>query len=141
MNAMWWSIAGTIAFSILWFIAASKSERAAIKRRCGRLTSRQPLTIDEWQRSIPSVKIDTLAKMLPLIGAGLDVPYHYLYPTDAFDDELSLKDRFWCLIADDDSRESIADAFDSRYNQRPSGEWTDLRDVVLETCSIVQSGG
>lgn len=84
---------------------------------------------------------DTLAEVLPLIGAGLEVPHHYLNPTDAFDDELTLKDRFWCLVTDDDSRESIADVFESRYNHRPSGDWTDLRDVVLETCLIVQNGG
>lgn len=141
MNVTWWSIAGTIAFTILWFVATSRSELAAIKRRCNRLASRRPATIDEWQRAIPSVNFDTLAKTLPLIGSGLHVPHHYLYPTDTFDDDLTLKDRFWCLIADDDSRESIADAFDFRYNQRPSGEWADLRDVVLETCSIIQNGG
>jgi hypothetical protein len=94
--------------------------------------------LDEWVESVPSVDLSVVEILLPLIGAGLEIPHQYLRPDDSFDVELNLKDRFWCLIADDDSRESIADIFDDRYNERPSGAWGNLRDVVVKTCSIVR---
>lgn len=142
MNATYWNVAGWIAFVVLWIFAAWRSERAALRRRCKRLVSRRPLTIDDWQREMPSVRFDTLAETLTVIGTALEVPYQSLYPTDAFDDELKLADRFLCLFIDDDiSRELIADAFETRYSRRPSGHWNDLRDVVLETCSIVENSG
>lgn len=41
-------------------------------------------------------------------------------------------------IADDDSREAIAGEFEEEYNVRPSCEWANLRDVVLETSAYVE---
>ncbi len=55
------------------------------------------------------------------------------------DVDLTLNDRTWCMIAGDDSRESIADDFETRYNQSASGEWTDLRKVLIETFPMVQN--
>ena len=129
-----------ILFCCLMY-ASSVSERNAMDRRKRRFTSRQPTSGDEWIQSIPSIDLPTFEILLPMIGNGLDIPHEYLLPTDSFDGELNLKDRFWCLIADDDSRETIADEFDDRYNVRPSSNWADLRDAVLETSSIVKNVG
>ncbi len=122
----------------LLFFAGNVSERNAIGRRAKRLADRQPISAEEWTQSISSVDRKTIEILLPLIGTGLNIPHQYLQPSDSFDAELNLKDRFWCLIADDDSQESIADVFEDRYNERPSGEWANLREVVLETSSIAQ---
>ena len=126
-----------ILFCTLW-CAANVSERNAIERRSDRLSVRQSVRIDQRTDSIPSVDQETLETILSLIGNQLGVPFQYLRPSDSFDGELNLKDRFWCLIADDDSRETVADIFDEQYNVRPSGNWADLRDVVIETAPIVQ---
>lgn len=130
------SVDTTIGGIVLRVAGAASPERNAQQRRRFRLALRPQTTIDDWQRSIPSVSFVSLAEVLPLIALGLDVPQHFLRPDDSFDRELSLKDRFWCFVLDDDSRESIADEFDMRYGIRPSGEWADLRDVVLETCAL-----
>ena len=124
-----------IMFCLLVY-AGFVSERNAVDRRKYRFTSRQPTSTDEWAQSIPSIDRDTIENLLPIIGTGLKIPHEYLRPTDSFDVELNLKDRFWCLIVDDDSRDTIGDEFDMRYNERPSCEWADLRDVVLETSPI-----
>ena len=123
----------------IFLYAANASERNAIERRSNRLSNRQSVGLDEWRDSIPSVDQKTLQTIIPLIGAQLRISPQYLRPTDSFDVELNLKDRFWCLIADDDSRETIADIFDEQYNKRPSAEWADLRDVVVETAPIVRA--
>ena len=99
-----------ILFGTLWY-AANASERNAMQRRSKRLSVRQPARIGEWTDSIPSVDQGALEKILPLIGTQLGIPCQYLRPSDSFDGELNLKDRFWCLIADDDSRETVADIF------------------------------
>lgn len=87
---------------------------------------------------MPSIDRQTIETILPIIGSGLKIPYQYLHPADSFDSDLNIKDRFWCLVADDCSREAIADEFDERYKVRPSGEWADLRDVILETSAVVE---
>jgi len=126
-----------ILICVLW-CAANLSERNAMERRSDRLSTRNPVSVDEWTGSIPSVDIETIQTILPLLGTQLQIPPQYLHPSDSFDAELNLKDRFWCLVINDDSRETVADLFDEEYNARPTAEWGDLRDVVLETASIIQ---
>ena len=122
--------------SCLLVYASIESERHATDRRVARLVTRQPVLIDEWTQSVPSIDRKTIETILPMIGTGLRIPHQYLWPTDSFHVELNLKDRFWCLIVDDDSQESIADVFDDRFNRRPSSEWENLRDVIVEVASI-----
>jgi len=76
-----------------------------------------------------------------MIGAGLTVSSEYLLPTDSFDHELNIKDRFACLVTEDDSKESIADVFEEKYNKRPSCEWSNLREVVQDALSLFQNDG
>ena len=88
---------------------------------------------------MPSIPRSTFETLLPMIGAGLKIPHEYLRPSDSFDEHLNLKDRFWCLVIDDDSRHTIADEFDTQYNMELSCRWTDLRDVVLEASSALNT--
>lgn len=128
----WTSIVGAIVSTVLGIWLMARAERNAIARRSIRLRDRSAFTIDDWRRTLPTVSFDMLEQVLPIIGRAIGVPHHYLRPDDSFADELSLKDRFWCLMVDDDTTEHICDYVDAWCGQRPSGNWTTLSDVVLE---------
>ncbi len=120
----------------------SKSERAAIRRRTARLGSRDPVDFSCWTDAIPNADPDAIKRILAIIGAELSVAPEFLRPHDGFGKELTIKDKFWSFVSDDDFGESIADQFISQYDYEPTTfPWVDLRQVVMETWKAVHDAG
>lgn len=111
---------------------SARSDREAAKRRAERLCQREPVSIDEWQSSLPMVPIASLERSLGFIANVFGVPKQYLRPQDSFHHELTLIDGFFCMVIDDDTTEQICDIFDDRFGVRPSGDWNELREAVFE---------
>jgi hypothetical protein len=109
-----------------------RSDREAAKRRAERLCQREAATIDEWQSSLPMVPTATLERSLGFIANVFGVPSQNHRPQDSFHNELTLIDGFFCMVIDDDTTEEICDIFEERFGVRPSGNWDELREAVLE---------
>ena len=133
----WLSILGATVSSALLFWLMTRSEYNARQRRSARICGRMPFTVDDWRQAMPSVPPETLEQVVQVISGAVGVPHGYLRPDDSFTDELSLKDRFWCLVIDDETSEDICDRFDERYGFRPDGRWVNLRDVVVEVWPLI----
>ena len=121
-----------IVFVVGGIYLSMRSDREAAKRRAERLSQRAPVPIDEWECALPTVPIASLERSLGFIANVFDVPSQHLHPQDSFHDELTLIDGFFCMVIDDDTTEEICDIFDERFGVRPSGNWTDLREAILE---------
>ena len=130
-----------ILFCVFCYVG-HRSDIAAIERRRVRLASREPVDFSSWTDAVPNADPVAIKHVLDMVGDWLSVSPEFLRPDDAFGRELTIKDKFWSFVVDDDCGESIADEFDSRYNHEPDiTNWLDLRDVVMETWQIVHNAG
>jgi hypothetical protein len=122
----------TVAFLAGFIWLSIRADRKAAHRRAERLRSRDRVSLDEWQRSLPNIPASTLREIVELIAGVFLVPVHFLRPSDSFHNELALADGFFFLVSDDDTTGQICDVAEERYGVRPRGDWNSLSDAVLE---------
>lgn len=133
-------IAGCLVLSIL----VEMSRRGAVKRRKKRLSERSPFGVEDWCAAMPDISRKTIEALLPLISDAVKIKAESLQPTDQFDVELNLKDRFFVLHFDD-SRKEIGRHFTAKYNRclrgPTNGTWKSLQDVFIEAGPIIEKYG
>jgi hypothetical protein len=130
------TIALVIAASILLFVALARGERNAWNRRSRRIQKRDRVPRSDWYTDLPRLPKDAIDRMLSLIGKVLDVPPDVVRPDDSLHSDLSIVDGFFCMAADDDTIECLCDEIEDELGTRPKGDWSTLRDVVLEFASL-----
>ena len=121
---------------IVGFFALHHGEKAAWSRRVARLEDCDPTPIDEWLEAISDVPPETVEHCTRLIADTINVDPRSLRPNDAFRDQLSIIDGFFCIIEDDDTDECIRDQIEETTGVRPDGTWHILRDVVNDFARI-----
>ncbi|MCS7467186.1 hypothetical protein NZK35_11080 [Stieleria sp. ICT_E10.1] len=125
-----------VAACIAGYLALHYGEKAAWKRRAARLRRRDQTSMDDWIHAIPNIPSESIVCCVQLIANTIRVNPRVLRPNDAFENQLSVVDGFFCIVESDDTDECIRDRIEETTGVRPRKGWQTLRDVVEEFSEI-----
>jgi hypothetical protein len=135
----WITIVAVAFFFAAYLWLLMRSGRYAAQRRRRRLVNREPIAFTDWQASVPNASANGIHKSLEIFELVLDVPHQFLRPSDEFTKELSLADRFFCFVIDDDTTEEICDKIEEYFGTGFQGDWENLGDMVVEVSQNIET--